>query len=118
MTALSRGSGARASMTAMPVPGGGSLEPPGFPPFSASSKKPRAKLRALGYCSNNCPNNANKMTDPETDAVPLAEAARRLGTTTDALRMRFRRGKIEGFRRAGRIFLRLPPGLFDALAAS
>jgi len=50
------------------------------------------------------------MTGPETDAVPLAEAARRLGTTTDALRMRFRRGKIEGFRRAGRIFLRLPPG--------
>jgi len=46
----------------------------------------------------------------EHDAVSMAlgDAARRLGVTTDALRMRFRRGKIEGFRRAGRIFVFLP----------
>ncbi len=42
--------------------------------------------------------------------MALGEAARRLGVTTDALRMRFRRGKIEGFRRDGRIFVFLPDG--------
>lgn len=51
------------------------------------------------------------MTDTAAEPVPLAEAARRLGVTTDALRMRFRRGKIEGFRRAGRIFIVLADGV-------
>jgi len=50
------------------------------------------------------------MTEQDAETLPLGEAARRLGLTTDALRMRFRRGKIGGFRRAGRIFVILPGG--------
>lgn len=57
---------------------------------------------------------------PETDqtAVALGVAALRMGVTTDALRMRFRRGKIRGFRRAGRIFVFLPGGAGGATEQS
>ena len=40
-------------------------------------------------------------------ALRLADAAARLGITPNALRMRFRRGKADGFRRDGRIFIYL-----------
>lgn len=52
----------------------------------------------------------NKMAEDDAAAVALGTAAQRLGITTDALRMRFRRGKIKGFRRDGRIFVYLPDG--------
>lgn len=51
------------------------------------------------------------MAEHDATSMALGEAARRLGVTTDALRMRFRRGKIEGFRRNGRIFVFLPDGV-------
>ncbi len=38
-------------------------------------------------------------------AVPLAEAAERLGLSRDALRMRIRRGKARGFKRDGHVFV-------------
>lgn len=43
----------------------------------------------------------------EGTVLPLAEAAARLGLSRDALRMRIRRGKAEGFKRGGQIFVRL-----------
>jgi hypothetical protein len=44
-------------------------------------------------------------------ALPLAEAAGRLGLTSDALRMRIRRGRVQGFKRDGHVFVYLdgPP---------
>lgn len=42
------------------------------------------------------------------NALPLVEAAARLGITPDALRKRLRRRKIEGFRRDGRVYVVLP----------
>jgi len=42
-----------------------------------------------------------------TPALPLSEAAQKLGITPDALRMRWRRGKIGGFKRGRRVFIRL-----------
>ena len=44
----------------------------------------------------------------EREALPLAEAAACLGITPDALRMRIRRGRAEGFKRGGRLFVYLP----------
>jgi len=38
-------------------------------------------------------------------AVPLAEAAIRLGLTSDALRMRIRRGKAKGFKRGRQVYV-------------
>ncbi len=38
-------------------------------------------------------------------AVPLAEAATRLGLTSDALRMRIRRGKAKGFKRGRQVYV-------------
>ncbi len=38
-------------------------------------------------------------------AVPLAEAATRLGVTSDALRMRIRRGKAKGFKRGRQVYV-------------
>jgi hypothetical protein len=40
-------------------------------------------------------------------ALPLALAAARLGISSDALRMRLRRGKAKGFKRDGRLFVYL-----------
>ncbi len=40
----------------------------------------------------------------DSDALPLAAAAARLGISSDALRMRINRGKIRGFKRGGRLF--------------
>lgn len=51
------------------------------------------------------------MAENDATSMALGAAAQRLGVTTDALRMRFRRGKIEGFRRNGRIFVFLPGDL-------
>ena len=48
------------------------------------------------------------MAENGTTSMALGAAAQRLGVTTDALRMRFRRGKIKGFRQDGRIFVFLP----------
>jgi hypothetical protein len=42
-----------------------------------------------------------------TPALPLSEAAQKLGITPDALRMRWRRGKIGGFKRGRRVFIQL-----------
>lgn len=42
------------------------------------------------------------------NALPLVDAAARLGITPDALRKRLRRGKVEGFRRDGRVYVVLP----------
>lgn len=44
----------------------------------------------------------------ERTPLPLAEAAACLGITPDALRMRLRRGKVEGFKRDGHLFIYLP----------
>ncbi|MFQ5774690.1 MAG: hypothetical protein ACE5GS_09250 [Kiloniellaceae bacterium] len=44
----------------------------------------------------------------ERAAIPLVEAAARLGISPDALRMRIRRGKAEGFKRDGHVFVYLP----------
>ena len=41
----------------------------------------------------------------DREAVPLAEAAQIAGTTTDALRHRFRRGTLAGYRSGRRLFL-------------
>lgn len=43
----------------------------------------------------------------ERGALPLAQAAARLGLTPDALRMRLRRGTARGFKREGRLFVYL-----------
>lgn len=64
----------------------------------------------MGYRPNSCLDKVNIMAEHDAAAVALGDAAHRLGVTTDALRMRFRRGKIEGFRRDGRIFVFLPDG--------
>jgi len=46
------------------------------------------------------------MVAPEPNtALPLSEAAARLGITPDALRMRLRRGTAQGFKRGGRLFV-------------
>ncbi len=45
-------------------------------------------------------------------AVPLAEAATRLGLTSDALRMRIRRGKANGFKRGGQVYVWLQEDAF------
>ncbi|MEE8332760.1 MAG: hypothetical protein V3R85_02845 [Alphaproteobacteria bacterium] len=50
------------------------------------------------------------MAENDMTFMALGAAAQRMGLTTDALRMRFRRGKIKGFRRDGRIFVFLPDG--------
>lgn len=42
---------------------------------------------------------------PDADAVSLAEGAQITGLTTDALRLRFRRGTLPGYRTGRRIFL-------------
>ena len=47
----------------------------------------------------------NRTEQPGQTALPLAAAAARLGISPDALRMRMRRGKAEGFKRAGRLFV-------------
>ncbi len=47
----------------------------------------------------------NQTEQPQRTALPLAVAAARLGISPDALRMRIRRGKAEGFKRAGRLFV-------------
>ena len=39
---------------------------------------------------------------------PLAAAAAQLGITTDAVRMRVRRGQLVGVRRGGRLYVQLP----------
>ena len=46
-----------------------------------------------------------QQTAARQDAVPLAEAAEIAGTTTDALRHRFRRGTLPGYRIGRRLFL-------------
>ena len=46
---------------------------------------------------------AGRATD--RDAVPLAEAAQIAGTTSDALRHRFRRGTLPGYRIGRKLFL-------------
>lgn len=54
-------------------------------------------------------------------AFPLADAALRLGLTSDALRMRLKRGKIQGFKRGRRVYVYLPGAAkqsSDRLAAS
>ena len=44
-------------------------------------------------------------------ALPLAEAAQRLGTSVDALRKRWKRGKVEGYHNTdGRVFIYLDTG--------
>ena len=43
--------------------------------------------------------------DSERQALPLAAAARRIGLSSDALRMRIYRGKAQGFKRDGRLFV-------------
>lgn len=46
------------------------------------------------------------MNEPgERTALPLGEAADRLGITPDALRMRLNRGKADGFKRDGQLFI-------------
>jgi hypothetical protein len=47
---------------------------------------------------------------PATGAMPLAEAAARLGLSRDALRMRLRRGKARGFKQDGQLFVFLDVG--------
>lgn len=51
----------------------------------------------------------NDHASPPTEraALPLADAAAWFGITTDALRMRIRRGSAEGFKRDGRVFVYL-----------
>ncbi len=46
----------------------------------------------------------NETEQIDSDALPLAAAAARLGISSDALRMRINRGKIRGFKRGGRLF--------------
>jgi hypothetical protein len=48
---------------------------------------------------------AEQPSNADRPALPLAQAAARLGITSDALRMRFRRGRIEGYRRGRRLFI-------------
>jgi len=43
----------------------------------------------------------------EQVALTLVQAAAQIGITPDALRMRFRRGKVRGFKRGGRLFIEL-----------
>ena len=43
----------------------------------------------------------------EQTALTLVQAAAQLGITTDALRMRFRRGKVRGFKRGRRLCIEL-----------
>ncbi len=47
----------------------------------------------------------NETEQSDSDALPLAAAAARLGISSDALRMRINRGKIRGFKRGGRLFV-------------
>ena len=51
-------------------------------------------------------------------AVPLAEAATRLGVTSDALRMRIRRGKASGFKRGGQVYVWLQEESLGAPSAA
>ena len=44
-------------------------------------------------------------SDGASAALPLAEAAARLGLSRDALRMRIRRGTARGFKRGGQVFV-------------
>ncbi len=46
----------------------------------------------------------NETEQNDSGALPLALAAARLGISSDALRMRINRGKIRGFKKAGRLF--------------
>lgn len=48
-----------------------------------------------------------QVSEQNRTALRLADAAARIGITPEALRMRFRRGKADGFRREGRIFIYL-----------
>jgi hypothetical protein len=43
----------------------------------------------------------------EQVALTLVQAAAQLGITPDALRMRYKRGKVRGFKRGGRVFIEL-----------
>ena len=51
--------------------------------------------------------NMSEQTPPDSNrrALPLAAAARRIGLNPDALRMRIYRGKAEGFKLDGRLFV-------------
>lgn len=49
----------------------------------------------------------NDQSNSDRTALPLSRAAEVLGITPDALRMRIKRGKAEGFRRDGRVFVYL-----------
>ena len=49
------------------------------------------------------------MSEPsERTALPLSEAAARLGISANALRMRVARGRVEGVRREGRLYVYVP----------
>ncbi len=50
-------------------------------------------------------------------ALPLAEAAARLGLSRDALRMRIRRGKARGFKHGGQVFVWLDDAALAAAKA-
>ena len=47
----------------------------------------------------------NMAEPPQRTALPLAEAAERLGLSPNALRMRVARGRAEGVRREGRLYV-------------
>ncbi len=52
--------------------------------------------------------NVTEQTNPAI--LPLAEAAAHLGVTPDALRMRMKRGRAQGFKRGGRVFVYVGEG--------
>ncbi len=52
--------------------------------------------------------NTTEQTGPAV--LPLAAAAARLGVTSDALRMRMKRGRAKGFKRGGRVFVYVGEG--------
>lgn len=45
------------------------------------------------------------MNPKNREALPLTEAAEKLGTKPQTLRMRWKRGKVEGFKEKGRVFI-------------
>jgi len=46
------------------------------------------------------------MVEHQTEhVIPLVQAAAELGITPDALRMRYRRGKVRGYKRGNRLFI-------------
>jgi len=48
------------------------------------------------------------MAEHQTEhVIPLVQAAAELGITPDALRMRYRRGKVRGYKRGSRLFIEL-----------